>query len=805
MSSSTIYVIQSAHTDIGYTHPQEQIARMYVDHYDHVLDLCRSTENNPESERFKWTCETFWQVENYLSNRPDRLDEFLHFVRSGQIEITASYLHFTDLIDTEAYRNSIQIAVDFCQKHNLPLQTAMHCDINGWPWSVADVLAESNIPYFCSQIHIDNATDPLGQRGSVHYHWTLESQYVRSDSPIRVPKGFWWDGPNNGRVLHWLNEHYLLGNVLGISSPQPFGTDKTRYFYETDRLTTDNLFQIAQRELPRYVERVRQAGYAHNIMLLSTGGYYVDNSRPDDRWLDVIAKWNDEHDDIRLRTATLSEWFEAFNNVHTGDLPVYRVAWPDHWAHGLGSTTANIAQARRTQRRRADINALVDRSNSDTASEFYAQALQQELLSLEHTFGAWSTSARPEESLNHFQEIAKDMTFHRAEHYLDEAAGVSLRSLTDISKVDDKSALVIPNRDLSQVLVHFDSKDQKIDPDHHVLTDTSNNLYPIQHDDRRTDQFVSVLPTNQQRLNAFFLTEKTVETSNDTSPTTQLSNDFWALEIDPITGGLVRMEEANQKRNWIEANSTYRFGQLIHEQVVHPLKYHAAGNLARLIALGSATENARNSFEEGRVFEQSTASFNHHIHKNAGKVYDSLMVEGQSEQLGKLNYTWRIYHKLPVVELVIDWHKAWNDLPEAVYIAFPFAAKEARLEFETGGGFFVPGSHNEQGQLPGTSSRYYTIQRAAHITDNEQKLLWLPLDAPLVMTNEINYSSWEIDSWKWNGLLASMPVNHYWHTNFPTSQRGYIRLRYRFVNPDLFVDNETAIQSALPVDAYGWV
>ncbi len=571
-------------------------------------------------------------------------------------------------------------------------------------------------------------------------------------------------------------------------------------------MTTDDLYEIAQSELPRYVERVRQAGYTHNIMLLSTGGYYVDNSRPDDRWLKVIAKWNEKHDNIRLRTATLSEWFEAFDMVHTGDLPVYRVAWPDHWAHGLGSTTANVAQARRTQRRRADIKALVDRSDSDTASGFFDQAFQQELLSLEHTFGAWSTSARPEETLNHFQEIVKAMTFHRAEHYLDEAAGVSLRSLTNISKEDDKSTLVIPNRDLSQVLVRFDSKDQKIDPDHHILTDTSNNLYPIQHDDIRTDQFVSVLPTNPQKLNTFFLTEKPAEAiSNDALPTTQLSNDFWILEIDPISGGLVHLEEANQKQNWVETTSSYRFGQLIHEQVIHPLKYHAAGNLARLIALDSATEKARNTLEEGRVFEHSTASFNPHVHKTVGEVYDSLMVEGQSEQLGNLMYTWRIYHKLPVAELVIDWHKAWNDLPEAVYIAFPFATTEAHLEFETGGGFFVPGSHNEQGQLPGTSSRYYTIQRAAKITDNEHKLLWLPLDAPLVITNEINYSSWEIDPWKWNGLLASMPVNHYWHTNFPTSQRGYIRLRYRFANPDLFINNETAIQSVLPVDAFGWV
>ena len=38
----TIYVIQSAHTDIGYTHPHEQILLMYREHYDRVLRLART-------------------------------------------------------------------------------------------------------------------------------------------------------------------------------------------------------------------------------------------------------------------------------------------------------------------------------------------------------------------------------------------------------------------------------------------------------------------------------------------------------------------------------------------------------------------------------------------------------------------------------------------------------------------------------------------------------------------------------------------------------------------------------------------
>jgi len=103
----TIYVMQSAHTDIGFTHPQEQIASMYLDYYDRVLELCRQTEDMPEASRFKWTCETSWQARHYLVARPEREEEFLRYARAGQIELTASYLHFTDLIDPDAYRRSL--------------------------------------------------------------------------------------------------------------------------------------------------------------------------------------------------------------------------------------------------------------------------------------------------------------------------------------------------------------------------------------------------------------------------------------------------------------------------------------------------------------------------------------------------------------------------------------------------------------------------------------------------------------------------------------------------------------------------
>ena len=87
---------------------------------------------------------------------------------------------------------------------------------------------------------------------------------------------FWWEGPQGGRVLHWLSEHYMLGNVLGISSPQGFGADKTRYYFETDRLTSDDMYAMAQERVPAYIARLQAGGYAHDKLMISTGGYYTD-------------------------------------------------------------------------------------------------------------------------------------------------------------------------------------------------------------------------------------------------------------------------------------------------------------------------------------------------------------------------------------------------------------------------------------------------------------------------------------------------------------------------------------------------
>ncbi len=816
-SPFTFYVMQSAHTDLGFTHPQQLIAQRYLDYYDQVLMLCKQTAHAPEAQRFKWTCETAWQVHHYLTARPEREEAFLYYVRHGQIEMVANYYHFTDMIDADAYQRSLAWAVDYCSRHHLPLRCALHSDVNGWPWAVADILAEYHIPFFCSQVNMDSATDPLGQRGSSHYMWQLEAEtkeLLRLDAPFRVPQAFWWQGPEGGRVLHWLGEHYLFGNLLGISTP--YGLSSA--FREIGVATVDDMYRIAQHEIPLYLERLRDAGYPYNMLLVSTGGYFTDNAPPDSRWLEIISRWNAHQEDIQLRSATLGEWFDALW-THAAEhqvLPIYQVAWPDAWAHGLGSATARVAQERRTQRRRADALTLVEQAQSQKAVTNLHKALEQEFIALEHTFGAWSSTGLPASPENHFQQITKELSFHCAEMYLDEAIRESLQTLFQAAT---PPYLYVPFTSANKTkpvapplyrTVHFNGRELHLDPAVHALSSEDGQPIAFQLDHPELRQCVAVVHSPQEEVARFgvmtqYTEEKPFSPSLRAPDLYQLETAAWHLEIDAATGGLRSLRDRTSDREWLTSHQ-YAFGQLVHEVVIHPLGRKAVGNIARLIALGVANDATRHGFAEQPIVEHSVLTIEGTPQYTSGPVFDAFTLYGSAEHIGRVRIAWRAYHTLPLVELVFDWDKVWSDAPEAAYVAFPFAAQDGSLAFETGGGFFHPGSHDRGGQLPGTCSNYYTIQRAARVVNKEDaRLLWLPIDAPLVMTNDINFNNWETTPWIWNGFLASMPVNHYWHTNFPVSQRGPLRLRYRMLLPDSFLQEEQAIQAAMPVEALGWL
>jgi hypothetical protein len=792
---TTIYVTQFAHTDIGYTLSQDVIRDLYVRYYDRVLELCEKHRDAPEVSRFKWTCETFWQVEHYLRHRPERTREFVEAARRGQIEVTAGYLHFADLIDAETYRRSLERARDFCAAHGLPLRTLVHSDINGWPWSVADDCAEMGVDQFVSHINTDSATEPLAGRGTVTYAatrgWGLKA---RVGAPFRIPHAFHWQGPRGGTMLHWLGEQYHLGNQLALSGLMPFGLDKTEFFWESDEATAETLYALARDRVANYLADLKEAGYKLPVVYLPTSGYQIDNSPPDDRWLDIIRLWNRDHESVQLRTATIGEWFAALRqHAVARDLPTRRAAWPDHWAHGLGSCTRRIAQIRHVQRIRPGIEQVVRESDSIEASRYIERAFEHERFALEHTFSAWSTSHRSW-SLNEHQDAVKELEFHRAESSLLSALTHAIRK-HPTNNASGWSVYVAAQEANAKQHICFNAGDSQLNTRPHALLNSLGQLIPIQIDQPETQVYAAVVPV-EPGLNRFELVEIAPDTAGELTNAAKHPSSGWVLELAPDGTGLVRLTSPSG-REWVDRESPYRFGEVVHERVIHPQGRDAVGNTARSIALGSATPDMIAGFSDRQAIHHSRAAATTDRLHSPGAVFDVARVCCVIGALGRVVYQWRNYHASGVVELVVEIDKHWSDQPEVVYVAFPFAAPGGLLQIAGAGGWFVPGDHGESGQIPGTCVAYYTVQQAGiQITAPDgASIRWSPLDAPLMVPNALDTRQWEAHlPWTWNGLLASMPVNHYWHTNFPASQRGAIRQRYQLCEAHTDVTRPTVLQ-----------
>jgi hypothetical protein len=424
--------------------------------------------------------------------------------------------------------------------------------------------------------------------------------------------------------------------------------------HERACLTSDDLYRRAEREVPLYVERLRTRGYSLDALLVSTGGFFVDNAPPDTRWCQIIERWNREHEDIRLRTATLGEWFAALPADR--EYSTYQVAWPDSWAHGLGSCTARVAQVRRSQRRRADISALIAQRPSSKAGAFFEKALEQERMALEHTFGAWSTTRRPTSWMNNFEQNVKELFFHRSELYLNEAVGAALRMGPKLAASRPILYAGSAERADGTYLLHFTSEELHPDPEQQALRAKDGHHYPFQCENAELAQFVARIPLTSATLSSFELVEapavqqQPVFQREQSDRFIQAETDAWQVAIDTETGCVSRLYETATGEEWVDERTSYGFGQLVHERVVHRWGWRAVGNQQRFLALGVANEKLKDAYPNVPVFERSVMKVSKSAVMTRGAVFDEVKFSGSaSSSSGSMQMAWRLYHDLPLL------------------------------------------------------------------------------------------------------------------------------------------------------------
>ena len=389
-----IDVLHHSHTDVGYTVRQELAARQHAGFLRGAVEILRREDAEGRSG-FRWQCENFWQVEQFLASADEsEKADLVRYAREGRIGLSASYLNLTDLIDDSVLREHLEKACAWAEENGLTLSSAMTADVNGYSAALPDQLAEAGVRYFYSALHTHHGMYPLR----------------------RNPAFFRWRGPAGNSVLAFCGEHYHWGHVLGLC---PRGTSsfmlnddflrdiESGKLFTTDAETTDaEELSLAVTRITRWLAGLEESGWPLDFVPVFVSGILSDNSPPNARVADRICRLNECFGGrVILEMTTLDAFFGKLESSGT-EIPEYTGDWTDWWADGIGSTPQAVKLYREAQRCR-NTAALLDPDGKYTDPALRQEAGENMMLYAEHTWGHSASVSDPYSPLVHSMLMKK--------------------------------------------------------------------------------------------------------------------------------------------------------------------------------------------------------------------------------------------------------------------------------------------------------------------------------------------------------------------------------------------------------------
>ena len=722
----TMYLVQHSHTDIGYTRPQTEILAEHLRYIDFALDLCDQTDGYPDDAQFRWTCETSWAVREYLKSRPaSQIARLKKRIAEGRIEVTGMLLNWAEVADENALVHSLE-PIAMMKVQGLPVRTAMQDDVNGYAWCLVDYFQDLGIRYVTSGINV-----------------------ARALRPFDVPTPFWWESPSGKRVLAYRADHYMTGNFQNVH-------------------TTN--FDLIQRELPLYLQKLEADGYPYDRVNMQYSGYFTDNSPPSTFSSDNIRRWNEMYEAPKLRSATVHEFLEWVEKEHGATLPVYRVAWPDWWTDGYGSAMRETG------------------ANRLTATDLIAN---QGLLAMAQDFGAVLPPALHEQVRNvsdhlHFYN---EHTFGSAESISDPMADNTQTQWAEKSSYAWQGVMqsrLLREGAMGQVqpyltgttvpsIVVFNTLNWQRSGLHEIYID--EQVLPREKSfrlvDDRGEEIAAQITRSRPEGNywAIWLNDvpplgyRTIRIISGTDdrpadrpfdPPDTIQNAHYRTVIDRRTGGLTSLFDRELGQELIDTARAWQLGQLIYEQLT-------SRSSIEELRLGGHTRTAMRAITiepgiDGPLWQSFT------VKGISGGFIDSTRVACE----------FRLFRNTKRLDLIWKGRKMAIHEPEAAYVAFPFALQGGTLAYEAQGGLAFPGEN----QLPGTTTDWNTAQTFAALRSDRGQIVLVSDEVPLMQFGGINTGRFQKNARPASGQIYSWVLNNYWTTNFRSSQEGEMTWSY---------------------------
>lgn len=750
-----IFLVYHSHIDIGYTERQEKMANYQADFIKQAVEFAISDKQKSrgENEKFKFTAEGFWAVEQYLSRYGgEGKSKLLAAITSKNFELTAGYLHMAELLNMKNLNHSLTYSQEFTKANNLPVnRVAMAADINGFSYGFADALYDSGVRYLSTSINTHHGGAPFNR-------------------PL-VP--FYWHTPKGNRILVWNGLTYHKANLLGlIPGLTPIGDPGIpgMLVEETGFIDVKNT-DYAEKRIFSMVETLVKDGYDFDFLPIMGSGLYTDNSPVGDEHCKLVGEWNSKFGDrIEIVTSTLSEFFSHLEKT-VKDIPTYAGDWSDWWTDGALSTPNETKLFRNAQRLESTVLKL-DPNFNTVSKEEHDNIIKQLILYSEHTWGHSSSYTDP------CKLLVTQLDLRKAKLAVDAdiLAGIAFDKVSRAFGEGEfthrrpfEYAVVNPNAFSVKSRVNLPTdfwEEGYFSSGNFCIEDDLGNVLPLQKTyTLRGSTLTTVLEltANEKRTLKLKFGQGAVKENKNCE---SVSTKYYNVEFDKL--GIISIEHklSGQK---IFTRCSEQFGAPIYQVFPNGVRSDAAG-----------FGYSKRKKPKDEIYNATLVNFEV---AEAGKVFTKLVAEFEIKGAKRAKTTYTFYNELSKFDVDVEIAKDLVLDPEGMYAVFPLSVNGGKWYLDKAGAFIRQGA-----QLPQTCCDYYAIDRGVALVGDGLSITINTYDTPLVMIDRLKL--WDFTtSIEGEGKLYSWLTNNKWETNFRTQCAGFIESRYTIDTSDCSIEN----------------
>ena len=729
-----VIVVFKTHFDIGYTDMASNVVQRYrTTMIDQALDVVDASRKLPPEQQFVWTIPG-WplhkMLEDWPGQKPERQRRIEQAFEEGRFVVHAlPFTTHTESLELEDLVRGLGYASRLSRDAGLPLpRDAKMTDVPCHSWILPTLLRHAGVDF----LH-------LGCNAA-------------SSSP-RVPRLFWWEGPDGSRLLTmYTAESYGTGLVPPADWP-----------------------------------------YKTWLALIHTG----DNHGPPtaDEVTKLLAEAKEKLPGVPIRIGRLSDFADAILAEHAA-IPVVRGDMPDTWIHGPMSDPQGARLARTVRPEIATTEALntllpLWGVKVPPSADTIAKAYENSLLYGEHTWGGaywwiygkylayYGDKWREERKAGRFDRIESSWAEHTA--YIQRAAASALPLLNYQHGLLARSVNVGGPR-----IVVFNPLPWKRDGRvvirpalpgvEAVRSVAGGEEIPVAYEKRDFTYSMSFFAHGIPAMGyATFVPAEAPPASEKMKAdpaTATLESPFFRAVLDTNRFVLRSLVDKRSGRELVKADAPHGFGQFVYERF-------SSNEVAAFVKSYVKINADWATNELGKPMLPPAAPSTYQCEVPAGfevtftNSADRVSASGVARELawlhGPLHARLDVYADQPYVEFSVSLNKSADPWPEAGWIALPFKLDQPRFQLGRLGSIIDPAK-----EIVAGANRYlFELNTGLTVTDASGLGVGLcSANAPLVSLGEPGCWKYSVEDFPRAATVYVNLFNNQWTTNFRLWNEG---------------------------------